>query len=178
MAIDPAGTDQDRIRTAIDRARTALTRMDSVGRGTARTRARVRHGLTCEIEDGRWNLLADMPEKAGGSAKGPDPGVFGRAALASCLAVGYSMWAAHQGVPLTMLEVEVEADYDARPEYGVGEDAPGYEGLRWIVRIESPAPEAEVLDVLATAEARSPWLAVFRRPQEVERQLQFTRTQD
>lgn len=178
MATHPVGSSSERIRTAIDRARTALARMDSVGRGTARTRARVRDGLTCEIEDGRWSLVADMPEKAGGSAQGPDPGVFGRAALASCLAVGYSMWAAHEGVPLTSLEVEVEADYDARPEYGVGDGAPGYEGLRWIVRVESPAPEADVHRVLATAEARSPWLAVFRQPQEVQRQLQFTRTED
>lgn len=178
MTTPSVGSRSEQIRTAIDRARTALTRMDSVGRGTARTRARVRDGLTCEIEDGRWSLVADMPEKAGGRAEGPDPGVFGRAALASCLAIGYSTWAAHEGVPLESLEVEVEADYDARPEYGVGNGAPGYEGLRWIVRVESSAPEADVLRVLATAEERSPWLAVFRQPQGVARQLEFTQTED
>lgn len=166
----PTSTDE-RIRAAVERVRKALTRMDSVGRGTARTRARIRDGLTCDVEDGPWSLTVDMPEKAGGRGEGPDPGVLGRGSLASCLAVGYSVWAAHQGVPLTSLEVEVEADYDARPEYGVGNGAPGYEALRWIVRVESPAPEEEVLEVLATAEARSPLLALFRNSQDLDREV-------
>jgi uncharacterized OsmC-like protein len=159
------------IRTAVDRARTAMTRMGSVGRGTAVTRVRIREGLTCQIDDGRWSFTADMSEKAGGAAQGPDPGVLGRAGLGSCLAVGYSMWAAHAGVPLTSLEVEVQADYDARAEYGVGDGRPGYEALRWIVRVESPAPEEKVRQVLATAEARSPWLALLRNPQELRREV-------
>ena len=148
-----------------------MGRLDSVGRGTARTRARIREGLTCEIEDGQWTLTADMVEKAGGSGEGPDPGVYGRAALASCLAVGYSMWAADRGVSLTSLEVEVQADYDARPEYGMGDGPPGYEAIRWIVRIESPSPDEEVLEVLRIAEARSPYLAIFRSPQKASREL-------
>lgn len=159
------------IRTAVQRARKALVRLDSVGRGTARTRARIREGLTCQVEDGKWSFLADMPEKAGGAGSAPDPGVYGRAALASCLAVGYATWAAHEGVPLTSLEVEVEADYDVRAEYGVGSGTPGYEQLRWIVRVDSPAPEARVLEVLAMAEARSPYLTLFREPQDLRREV-------
>jgi uncharacterized OsmC-like protein len=161
------------IRTAVERARKAMRRMSSVGRGTARTRARITEGLTCRVEDGGWSFTADMPEKAGGAGEGPDPGVYGRAALATCLAVGYSMWSAYEGVPLTSLEVEVEADYDARAEYGLGEGTPGYHGLRWIVKVESPASEEDVRKVLATAEARSPWLAVFQNPQTLNRELQF-----
>lgn len=157
------------IRTATDRARTALTRLSSAGRGTARTRARVVDGLTCRVDDGRWSFTADMSEKAGGGAKGPDPGVLGRAALASCLAVGYVRWAAHAGVRLDSLEVEVEADYDARAEYGLTEGPPGYEALRWTVRVESDAPEEELRRILATAEERSPWLALLRDPQHLDR---------
>jgi len=166
------------IRTAIDRARKAMTRMDSVGRGTARTRARIQDGLTCRVEDGSWSFTADMPEKAGGAGQGPDPGVYGRAALASCLAVGYSMWAAHKGVPLNSLEVEVQADYDVRPEYGLGDGAPGYEEIRWIVRVDSPAPEEDVLEVLATTEARSPWLAVFQDPRKLHRQVEINQPRE
>jgi uncharacterized OsmC-like protein len=166
-------TSDEKIRTAVERARTAMTRMSSVGRGTARTRARIRDGLTCRVEDGRWSFTADMSEKAGGAGEGPDPGVFGRAGLATCLAVGYAMWAAHRGVPLTLLEVEVQADYDARAEYGLGDGAPGYEKIRWVVRVESPAPDEEVLEVLATAEARSPYLAIFRDPQKLEREVRL-----
>jgi uncharacterized OsmC-like protein len=163
----------DTIRSAVQRARAGLARLDSLGRGTASTRARIRDGLTCQVEDGRWSFVADMPEKAGGGGTGPDPGVFGRAALASCLAVGYTMWAAHEGLPLTSLEVEVQADYDVRAEYGVGDGTPGYEGIRWIVRVESPAPEDRILQVLATAEARSPFLTLFREPQDVRREVRI-----
>jgi uncharacterized OsmC-like protein len=162
------------IREAVDRVRRALARSETVGRGTARTRARIQDGLTCEVEDGPWRLTVDMPEKVGGGGQGPDPGVLGRGALASCLAVGYAVWAAHEGVPLDVLEVEVEADYDARPEYGIGGDDPGYDALRWEVRVESSAPEERVLQVLATAEARSPWLAVFRDSQEIQRTVRIT----
>ncbi len=170
----PIGTDE-RIRTAVERARKALSLRRSLGRGTARTRARIREGVTCEVEDGRWSLVADLPQKAGGNSEGPDPGVFGRAALASCLAAGYAMWAAYEGVSLTSLEVEVQADYDARPEYGVGEKPPGYEGIRWIVRVSSPATEEDIQRVLTTAEARSPFLALFREPQELRREVVITR---
>jgi putative redox protein len=148
-----------------------MTRLPSAGRGTARTRARITEGLACRIDDGRWSFAADMSDKGGGGGTAPDPGVLGRSALASCLAVGYAMWAAHAGVPFTALEVEVEADYDARAEYGVGEGPPGYEALRWIVRVESPAPESEVRRVLATAEERSPWLALIRDPQRLESEV-------
>jgi uncharacterized OsmC-like protein len=166
---------EDRIRVAIDRVRRALSRLDSVGRGTARTQARIRDGLTCEVEDGPWRFTADLPAKAGGMGEGPDPGVYGRAALATCLAAGYSMWAAYHDVPLTSLKVEVEADYDARPEYGVTDEPPGYKAVRWIVEVQSPAAEDEILEVMDLAEARSPFLAVFRDPQKLHREVRINR---
>ncbi|TVP56425.1 MAG: OsmC family peroxiredoxin [Gemmatimonadales bacterium] len=164
---------ETRIRASVDRIHAALERMDSFGRGTASTRARVRQGLTCQVEDGAWSFTADMPSKAGGSAEGPDPGVFGRASLASCLAIGYSLWAAHAGVPITELEVEVQADYDTRAQFGIGDDSPAYRAIRWIVNVQSPAPEAEVREVLDLAEARSPYLALFREPQELRRKVRI-----
>lgn len=164
---------QETIRTATQRARRAMELRATVGRGTAHTRARVEDGLTCRVEDGDWHLTADMPEKVGGGGQGPDPGVYARTGLATCLAVGYSLWAAEKGVPLTSLEVEVEADYDARPEFGMGDQPPGYEALRWTVRVESPEPRERVEEVLATAEACSPLLALFREPQRIERSVRI-----
>lgn len=169
---------EGRIHAAVDRARKGLARRDSVGRGTARTSARIRDGLTCQVEDGRWAFTVDMPEKVGGGGEGPDPGVFGRGALASCLAVGYSLWAAYAGTPIDSLEVEVQADYDVRPQYGIGDGGPEYEEIRWIVRVESPASEEEVREVLATAEERSPYLALFRNPQQLRREVVFRHRQE
>jgi OsmC-like protein len=102
----------ERIRRAFERSARALTLRPALGRSTGVSRTRVRQGLTCDIEERSWKLVADMPEQAGGSAAGPTPGVLGRAALGSCLAMTYMMHAAKLGVPISALEVEVQADYE------------------------------------------------------------------
>lgn len=167
-------SDTERIRTAFERNAKALSLRPSIGQGTAVTTVRLRDGLTCEIEDGAWSLSADMSESYGGNGSGPDPGVLGRAGLGSCLAIGYAMWAARRGVPIHDLTVEIEADYDARPELGVIDDAsPAYSEVRIVVTVESEAPEAEVASVLSEAEAHSPWLRVFQEPVRVVREAWF-----
>ena len=99
-----------------------------------------------------------MTEKDGGTNAGPNPGVLGRAALGSCLALGYGMWAARLDVPITALEVEIHADYDVRGELGVDDGVrPGYSAIRYVVRVSSPAPEADVRRVIDTADRYSSW---------------------
>jgi uncharacterized OsmC-like protein len=171
-----AATVEERIRAAIERNAKALALKPSIGQGTAVTRVRVREGLTCDIEEGAWMLTADMSEKHGGNGAGPNPGVLGRAALGSCLAIGYSMWAARRGIPLTSLEVEIQADYDSRGEYGVDEVPPGYREVRYVVKVESEAPEADVLRLLEEAEKHIPYLDIFRNPQKVRREVQILRS--
>jgi uncharacterized OsmC-like protein len=104
-----------------------------------------------------------MPAKVGGGETAPTPGVLGRAALAGCLTIGIAAWAARLGVPVDAVEVEVEADFDARGELGVEGVPPGYQQVRYTVSIDSPAPRAELDRLLATAERHSPYLDVFGR---------------
>jgi len=96
------------IKTAFERSVKALTLRPSIGRGTSATTVRVTEGLACEITSGRWKLVADMPASSGGTATAPTPGFYGRAALGSCLAIGYQMRAAAAGVAIRSLEVVVE----------------------------------------------------------------------
>jgi uncharacterized OsmC-like protein len=152
-----------------------VTVRPSVGQGTAVTRVKLQPGLACEVEEGTWKLAVGMTEKYGGSNAGPNPGVFGRAALGSCLAIGYAMWAARLGVPLDALEVEVRADYDVRGELGV-DDAirPGYQRVHYVVTVASPASEDDVLRLLDTAERHSSWLDDIRNPIPVTREVRLT----
>ena len=159
----------DSIKNAFERAARALQLRPSLGRDTGITRARIREGLVCDIEAGPWRFVADMPKAAGGAETGPTPGVYGRAALGSCLAIGYMMYAAKLGVPITSLEVEVQADYDDGALYGVSDSPPGYLEVRIIVTVESTAPEAEVMRVLDEGDAHSPYLDVFSRAQKCRR---------
>jgi hypothetical protein len=83
----------EKIKNSFTRNEKALSMNPEAGKGTKTTRARIREGLTCDIEEGDWKMIADMEKTFGGDGQGPPPGVFGRAALSSCLAIGYATWA-------------------------------------------------------------------------------------
>jgi uncharacterized OsmC-like protein len=155
-------TDPSTIKKIFERNVDTLTHKPARGFLTFVTTARLVDGLRCDIEDGPWHLAADMPAKFGGTDTAPSPGTLGRGALASCLVIGISRWAARLGVQLDALEVEVEAELDARGELGMDERIrPGYGEVRYTVSIRSPAPRELVDELIATAERHSPYLDIF-----------------
>jgi uncharacterized OsmC-like protein len=165
------------IRSAIERNVKAIELRPGIARNTAVTRVQLRDGLACTIEEGPWRLVAGMAEKFGGTGEGPTPGVFGRAALGSCLAVGYAMWAARLGIQVDALEIELQADYDARGELGLSDDVrPGYSQIRYVVHVSSPASEAEILRWLDTADRYSSWRDNIANPVPLVREVRVTAT--
>ena len=163
----------EQIKTSFERNAKAIALRPSVGHGTAKTRVTLREGLTCDVQDGAWKLVVDASQKSGGDGSAPDPGVYGRTALGSCLAIGYGMWAATLGVSFTSLQVEVQADYDGGGMYAVTDEPPGYRQVRVIVTVESDASEADVRKVIAEADAHSPYLDVFTRAVDVRRDVKI-----
>ncbi len=162
--------DSEDLRGILERNVKAVSIRPSIGQGTATTRVHLKPGLECEIEEGTWKLTAGVGEKSGGTNAGPNPGILGRGALGSCLAIGYAMWAARLGVPIESLDVEVEADYDRRGELGVSDDVPpGYTQVRYRVTVTSPAPEEEVRRMIDTADKYSPYRDVYARAHDVRR---------
>src|SRR5258708_2521171 len=151
----------EKIKLASERTTKALSLRPSLGHGTGISKTKIKNGLTCEIQEGDWKFLADMPESVGGNAQGPTPGVYGRAALGSCLAIGYMLKAATMNIPISMLEVDVQADYDDGALLGTAHVDPGYSEVRYIVTIESDAAEEEILKMLDEADHHSPYLDVF-----------------
>jgi len=161
----------NQVKEALERNAKAISLRPSIGRGTAVTKVTLRDGLTCDVEDGKWKLTVDMSPKSGGDGRAPDPGVYGRTALGSCLAIGYVQWAARRGVPVAGVEVEVQADYDSGAELGVSEAPPGYRQIRYTVTLESDAPEADVRQLIDEADAHSPYRDVFMRAVDVRREV-------
>jgi uncharacterized OsmC-like protein len=157
------------IKAAAMRVEDKIRRRPALGSLSKSCKASIRDGLSCKIEDGDWTLAADMKEALGGNDTGPDPGVYGRAAISSCLAIGYAHWFARLDVPVNSIEVELEADFDYGAVLGVSQASPAYTAMRFAVSIDSPAPERDVLLVLDTSDAHSPWLANIRTPVAVER---------
>jgi len=166
-----------RIKSAIERITKTLLQKPSFGLGTGISRATVVDGLTCEVQEGKWKFTIDMPEVAGGNGAGPTPGVFGRAALGSCLAIGYMMRAAQLGIPISSLEVEVQADYDDGPLFGTNPSIPpGYLEVRYSVTIKSEASEEVLVKLIHEADERSPYLDVFSRAQKCIRRINIVST--
>ena len=162
------------LKTIQERNIKALKLRPSIGQGTATTTVRVRSGVTCDIEDGGWKLVADEMPGDGGAGLGPDPGVLVRAGLGSCLAMGYVMWAAMLDIPLDSVEVTVEADYDARGMFGVDESVPpGWGAVRYTAVISSPAPEERVRELVEYADRVSPILDDLRRAVPVSGELRI-----
>jgi uncharacterized OsmC-like protein len=166
---------QEHIKTTLERNAKAVALRPSLGLHTGKTTVRLKPGLECEVAEGPWKVTVGIGEKSGGTNAGPSPGVLGRGALGSCLALGYAMWAARLGVPIDAVEVQVEADYDSRGELGVSDAVPpGYTQVRYIVSVESPASEDEVRQVIDTADRYSPYRDVFARANDVRRELRRT----
>ncbi len=166
-------SDAEHIKTAFDRVASAISRRPSLGHGTGVSVTRVTNGLRCESREGPWQVVTDMPESAGGSGSAPTPGVFGRAALGSCLAMGITMYAAKLGIAIETLEVEIQADYDDGALFGVSDTPPGYVEVRYAVRIDSSANDDAIRHMLDEAERHSPYLDVFRRAQVCRRSVQI-----
>jgi uncharacterized OsmC-like protein len=162
--------DPEKIREIVERNVKFLALKPDRGHLTATTTARMVDGLRCEIGEGSWKLTADLPVKAGGEETAPTPGMLGRGALASCLAIGITLWAARMGIHLDGLEVEVECDFDARSELGANDDIhAGYKEIRYSIAIDSPASAEALAELLDKAERHSPYLAVFSRAHSLER---------
>ncbi|PWT99551.1 MAG: hypothetical protein C5B52_10520 [Bacteroidetes bacterium] len=164
-------TSAERIKTAVERSTKALQLKPSLGFGTRKSKTRVKEGLTCEITEGDWKFITDMPEGVGGNASGPTPGVLGRAAFGSCLAITYMLYAAKKNIPIENLEVDVEADFDDGALLGTQDIPPGYSQVRYTVTIDSDASEEELMELIDDADAHSPYLDVFSRGQECIRKV-------
>jgi uncharacterized OsmC-like protein len=166
-------TSQEKIKEAVSRSTKALSLKPSLGLGTGISKTKITNGLRCEITEGNHKLIADMPESVGGNATGPTPGVYGRAAFGSCLAIAYMLKASAMNIRINALQVDVQADYDDGALFGTSSAPPGYLEVRYTVTVESDAAEEEILQMLDMADKHSPYLDVFAREQKCIRDVRI-----
>lgn len=164
---------QDDIKNKFERTRKALTLKPSLGHGTGVSKTRIVNGLSCETREGDWVFKSDMPKQVGGTNTASTPGALGRAALGSCLAIGYMMWASKLDIEIDSLEVEIEVDYDDGGLFGTSDSSPGYSEIRYLVRIKSEASPEEIENLLNIGDKHSPYLDVFSRAQSCIRRIEF-----
>lgn len=161
-------TAQEHIRNAFSRMAHVFAKRPAAASATSVTRARLVDGLRCEAQEDDWRFSIDMPVDGGGSGSGPTPGVHGRAALASCLAIGYGISLARAGIDVRSLEVEIAADYDNRGLVGMDGVYPGYLSVRHTLYLDADATPEQLAPVIAEAQHCSPYLHVFADPQPLQ----------
>ena len=171
-------SETQKIKAAILRSKKALMLKPALGKGTGVSKVRITNGLTCEVQEGDWKMTVDMPAGVGGDGLAPTPGVYGRAALGSCLAIGYMMKAAEMEISITNLEVEVEADFDDGALLGTADKniPPGYLEIRYTINIESDVAEETIMQLLNDGDAHSPYLDIFTRAQKCVRKVNINST--
>ncbi|WP_296705857.1 OsmC family protein [Algoriphagus sp.] len=165
--------EQKEIKTKFLRTQKALRLKPTLGLGIGISKTRIISGLSCESREGEYVFHTDMPSQVGGNGTGPTPGVLGRAALGSCLAMGYMMWASRLDVIIDSLEVQVEAHYDDGALFETSDSDPGYSEIQYIVKIKSPASKKDIDHVLNEGDKHSPYLDVFSRAQKCVRKVEL-----
>lgn len=171
--------DVERYKQLFERNRKAVAARPAVGRKSVATTCQIDpNRLAGELTGGGWTVRVDAPKQEGGNESEPGPGFFLRGGVAACFAMDVVIRAAASGIPVGKVEVEVQADIDARGEFGLGDVSPGYTALRYIVTVESSAPEDEVMRLVDEIDRFNHLLSVVRDPTPVVGEVRITAPAD
>ena len=146
-----------------ERNKKAIELRPAIGRGTLSTTCRIAADtLAGEISGDGFTFRTDAAEEEGGEGITPGPGVLFRGAIAACCAMDVVIYAALSDIPIGAVEVEVQADWDGRGMFGLADVSSGYTALRYIVNVESSAPEEDIRKLIEDADRHAHLLSVAR----------------
>ena len=152
------------------RLEAAVERKPGFGHSISTSSTTLVEGVRCVSEEGDHRIETDLTPALGGEGGGPTPSVLLRAALGSCLAMGYRLRAARHGIPVESVRVDVETESAIA---GMLDPAsafpPGFIEIRYHVGIVSPAPAALVERVIDEGDRLSPVLDAVARANRVDR---------
>jgi uncharacterized OsmC-like protein len=130
--------------------------------------------VTVKVGSGH-KFTVDEPEALGGSNMAANPVEYALAALGSCQAITYRVWAAQLGVKLDKVGIGIDGDIDLRGFFGIGARIrAGFNAVRIHVHLSGPEHPARYEELAAAVDAHCPVLDLLRNPVPVERKLVTT----
>lgn len=104
-----------------------------------------------------FTIKVDEPYELCGTNQFANPQEYLLAALNACMIVGYATACAMQGIRLDELSIETEGEIDLRGFLGLEPSVkPGYDGLRYTVRIKGDATPEKFREIHEVIKATSP----------------------
>lgn len=134
--------------------------------GQTRSRAQIEgFGIGGEFVPRRFSIDIDEPFELGGSDRFANPQEHLLAALNACMTVGYVAQCAVRGITLERLEIETGGEIDLRGFLGLDPSVPpGYQSLRYTVRIKGSGTEEQFAEIHKAVMATSPNFYNMARP--------------
>src|SRR5438067_4742822 len=133
-------------------------RVATTWQGQARSRAEIEsYEIGGEKVPRRFSIDIDEPRELGGSKSFANPQEHLIAALNACMTVGYVAQCAVRGIILESLAIETNGEIDLRGFLGINPAVPpGYENLRYTVRIKGNGTPAQFYEIHEAVAATSP----------------------
>jgi uncharacterized OsmC-like protein len=133
-------------------------RVTTAWQGQTHSRSQVEaFGIGGQSVPRRFSIDIDEPRELGGGNAFANPQEHLLAALNACMTVGYVPQCAVRGITIEKLEIETEGDINLRGFLGIDPTVPpGYENLRYVVRIKGSGSKEEFAEIHQAVMATSP----------------------
>jgi uncharacterized OsmC-like protein len=142
-------------------------------KGQTRSRSSVdSYSIGGQVVHRHFTIDADEPFELLGRNTAPNPQELLMSALNACITVGYVAGAALKGITLEKVEIETDGALDLRGFLGLDAAvAPGYETIRYVVRMKGNGTEAQFREIHETVMRTSPNYFNITRPVKIEAKL-------
>ena len=139
-------------------AATTNWRVTTTWQGQTHSRSQVEaFGIGGQKVPRRFSIDIDEPSELGGGNAFANPQEHLLAALNACMTVGYVAQCAVRGITIEKLEIETEGEIDLRGFLGIDPAVPpGYENLRYVVRIKGSGSKEQFAEIHQAVMATSP----------------------